>query len=116
MVGQNTTGIGWKVQYLSGQGPHWHGYFSDISSEILGLYPFAGDWLSKEWLGSQGKIEPMEHSRLDFAAAGVAGDFFHTFSNFILGKNILSAIYSYAAVAALILLFIVILPCIVRTL
>lgn len=42
--------------------------------------------------------------------------FFHTFSNFITGKNILSTIFSYAAVAALVLLFIIILPCIVRTL
>ena len=58
----------------------------------------------------------MEHSQLDFAAAGVASDFFHTFSNFILGKNILSTIFSYAAVAALILLFIIILLCIVKTL
>ena len=39
--------------------------------------------------------------------------FFHTFSNFITGKNILPTIFSYAAVAALVLLFIIILPCIV---
>ena len=58
----------------------------------------------------------MEHSRLDFNASGVADDFFHTFSNFISGKNMLSTIFSYAAVAAVILLFIIILPCIVRTL
>ena len=82
----------------------------------MGLYLFFGDQLGEEWLGSQGKIEPMEHSRLDFAAAGVASVFSHTFSNFILGKNILSTIFSYAAVATLILLFIIILPCIIRTL
>ena len=58
----------------------------------------------------------MEHSRLDFTAAGTANDFFHTFPNYISGKNILSTILSYAAVAALILLLIIILPCIVRIL
>ena len=58
----------------------------------------------------------MEHSRLDFTAAGIASDFFHTLSNFISEKNILSTILSYAAVAALILLLIIILPCIVRIL
>ena len=55
----------------------------------------------------------MEHSRLDFTAAGTANDFFHTFPNYISGKNILSNVFSYAAVAALILLLIIILPCIV---
>ena len=58
----------------------------------------------------------MEQSRLDFTAAGAANDFFHTFSNFISGKNILSTVFSYVAVAALILLLIIILPCIVRIL
>ena len=58
----------------------------------------------------------MEHSRLDFTAAGTANDFFHTFPNCISGKNILSNVFSYAAVAALILLLIIILPCIVRIL
>ena len=58
----------------------------------------------------------MEHSQLDFIAAGAANDFFHTFFNFISGKNILSNIFSYAAVGALILLLIIILPCIVRIL
>ncbi|XDA85816.1 hypothetical protein R6Z07F_015567 [Ovis aries] len=60
------------------------------------------------------QITTMEHSRLDFTAAGAANDFFHTFSNFISGKNILSAVFSYVAVGALILLLIIILPCIVR--
>ena len=82
----------------------------------MGLYLFWGDQLGEERSGSQGKTEPIEHSQLDFAAAGVASDFFHTFSNFILGKNILSTIFSYASVATLILLFIIILPCIVKTL
>ena len=58
----------------------------------------------------------MEHSRLDFTAAGIASDFFHTLSNFISEKNILSTILSYAAVATLILLLIIILPYIVKTL
>lgn len=31
-----------EIQYLSGQGPHWQGYFSGIAHEILGLYPFPG--------------------------------------------------------------------------
>ena len=48
------------------------------------------------------QIATMEHSRLDVTATGAANDFFHTFSNFISGKNILSTIFSYAAVGALI--------------
>ena len=53
---------------------------------------------------------------MDFTAAGAANDFFHTFSNFISGKNILSNVFSYVTVGALILLLIIILPCIVRIL
>ena len=64
----------------------------------------------------QNQIQTLEHSQLDFIAAGAANDFFHTFFNFISGKNILSNIFSYAAVGALILLLIIILPCIVRIL
>ena len=64
----------------------------------------------------QNQIQTLEHSQLDFTAAGAANDFFHTFSNVISGKNILSNIFSYAAVCALILLLIIILPCIVRIL
>ena len=56
------------------------------------------------------QIQTLEHSRLDFTTAGAANDFFHTFPNFISGKNILSNIFSYAAVGALILLLIIILP------
>ena len=63
-----------------------------------------------------GQIKPLGHSRLDFTAAGAADDFFHTFSNHITGKNILSTILSYATVAALALLLIIVLPCVVRTL
>ena len=62
------------------------------------------------------QIQTMEHSQLDFTATGEANDFFHTFSNFIFGKTILSTILSYTAVGALILLLIIILPCIVRIL
>ena len=58
----------------------------------------------------------MEHSQLDFTAAGATNDFFHTFYNFISGKNILSNIFRYAAVGPLILLLVIILPCIVRIL
>ena len=58
----------------------------------------------------------MEHSQLDFTAVGVTADYFHTFSNFISRKNIMSTIFSYTALAALILLLIIILPCIVKTL
>ena len=50
------------------------------------------------------QIKTMEHSWLDFTAAGAANDFFHTFSNLISGKKILSN------------LLIIILPCIVRIL
>ena len=50
------------------------------------------------------QIETLEHSRLDFTTTGAANDFFHTFSNFMSGKNILSY------------LLIIILPCIVRIL
>ena len=58
----------------------------------------------------------MEHSRLDFTAAGTANDFFHTFSNYISGKNILSTFLGYATLAVLILLLIIVLLCIVRIL
>ena len=63
-----------------------------------------------------GQVEIMEHSQLDFTAVGVTADYFHTFSNFISRKNIMSTIFSYTALAALILLLIIILSCIVKTL
>ena len=53
---------------------------------------------------------------MDFTASGAANDFFHTFSNFISGKNILSNVFSYVAVGALILLLLIILPFVVRIL
>ena len=62
------------------------------------------------------QIQTLEHSRLDFTAAGAANDFLHTFSNFIPEKTTLSTVFSYVAVYALILLLIIILPCIVRIL
>ena len=54
----------------------------------------------------------MEHSRLDFPAAGAASDF----SSFISAKSILCTVLSYVAVIALILIITVVLPCIVRAL
>ena len=62
------------------------------------------------------QIQTLEHSRLDFTAAGAANDFLHTFSNFIPEKTTLSTVFSYVAVYALILLLIIILPRIVRIL
>ena len=50
------------------------------------------------------QIQTLEHSRLDFTTTGAANDFFHTFSNFISAKNILSNF------------LLIILPCIVRIL
>ena len=80
---------------------------------------FRGVWNSSDIGLDLGKlhnqIQTLEHSRLDFTAAGAANDFFHT-SNFISGKNILSNVFSYVAVGALILLLLIILPCIVRIL
>ena len=81
---------------------------------------FSGVWNSSDigldlWK-LDNPIQTMEYSRLDFTAAGGANDFFQAFSNFISGKNILSTIFSYATVGALILLLIIILPCIVRIL
>ena len=62
------------------------------------------------------QIQTLEHSQLDFTTAGEANDFFHTFSNFISEKTILSTVSSYVAIGAIILLLIIILPCIVRIL
>ena len=85
-----------------------------IKNHISGIWNSSDIGLDLGKLHNQ--IETMEYSRLDFTATGTANDFFHTFSNFISGKNILSTVLSYAAVAALILLLIIILPCIVRIL
>ena len=85
-----------------------------LKNHILGVWNSSDIGLDLGNLHNQ--IQTMEHSRLDFAVAGSANDFFHTFSNFISGKNILSTIFSYAAVGALLLLLIIIFPCIVRVL
>ena len=85
-----------------------------IKNHISGVWNSSDIGLDLGKLHNQ--IQTLEHSQLDFTAAGAANDFFHTFSNFISGKNILSNIPSYAVVGAQILLLINILPCIVRIL
>ena len=89
-------------------------YLEKIKNHISGVWNSSEISLDLGKLNNQ--ITTMEHSRLDFTATGVASDHFHTFSNFISGKNMLSTIFSYAAVPTLILLLIIILPCILRTL
>ena len=66
-----------------------------IKNHISGIWNSSDIGLDLGKLHNQ--IATMEHSRLDFTAAGTANDFFHTFSN-------------------LILLLIIILSCIVRIL
>ena len=83
-----------------------------IKNHISGVWNSSDIGLDLGNLHNQ--IATMEQSRLDFTATGTGNDFFHTFSNFISGKNILSTVFSYAAVAALVLLLIIILSCIVR--
>ena len=85
-----------------------------IKNHISGVWNSSDIGLDLGKLHSQ--IQTLEQSRLDFTTTGAANDFFHTFSNFISGKNILSNIPSYAVVGAQILLLIIILPCIVRIL
>ncbi|XP_044803371.1 endogenous retrovirus group K member 6 Env polyprotein [Bubalus bubalis] len=85
-----------------------------IKNHILGVWNSSDISLDLRKLHSQ--MTTIERSHLDFTASGVASDFFHTLSNFVSGKYFLSAIFNYAAVAALILLIIFILPCIVRIL
>ena len=85
-----------------------------IKNHILGVWNSSSISLDLGKLHNQ--IKTLEHFRLDFTATRTANDLFHTFSNFISGKSILSAIFSYVALAALILLLIITLPCIVRTL
>ena len=85
-----------------------------IKNHILGVWNSSDISLDLGKLHNQ--IQTMEHSRLDFTATGAANDFFHIISNFISEKNILSTVFSYVAVGALILLLIIILPCIVRIL
>ena len=66
----------------------------------------SGVWNSSNIGLDLGKLhnqkQTMEHSRLDFTAAGETNYFFHKFSNFISGKIILSTVFSYVAVGALI--------------
>ena len=85
-----------------------------IKNHILGVWNSSDISLDLGKLHNQ--IQTLEHSRLDFTAAGEANDFFHTFSNFISEKTILSTVSSYVAIGAIILLLIIILPCIVRIL
>jgi len=85
-----------------------------IKNHISGVWNSSDIGLDLGKLHNQ--IQTLEHSRLDFTTTGAANDFFHTFSNFISGKNILSNILGYIAAGALILLLIIILPCIVRIL
>ena len=65
-----------------------------IKNHISGVWNSSDFGLDLGRLHNQ--ITTMKHSRLDFTAAGVADDFFHTFANFISGKNMLSTIFSYA--------------------
>ncbi|MHC3394837.1 hypothetical protein ACLQ2E_36125, partial [Streptomyces lavendulocolor] len=59
-----------------------------IKNHISGIWNSSDISLDLGKLHNQ--IATLEHSRLDFTAAGTAYDFFHTFSNYISGKNILS--------------------------
>ena len=83
-----------------------------IKSHISGVWNSSDIGLDLGKLHNQ--ITTMEYSRLDFTATGAANDFFHIISNFISEKNILSTVFSYVAMGALILPLIIILPCIVR--
>ena len=85
-----------------------------IKNHILGVWNSSDISLDLGRLHNQ--TQTLEHSQLDFTAAGEANDFSHTFSNFISGKTILSTVFSYVAMGALILLLIIILPCIVKIL
>ena len=69
-----------------------------LKNLILGVWNSSDIGLDLGKLHNQ--IQAMENFWLDFTAAGAANDFFHTFSNFISGKNILSTIFGYAAVGA----------------
>ena len=63
-----------------------------IKNRISGVWNSSDIGLDLGKLHNQ--IQTLEHSRLDFTATGAANDFFHTFSNVISGKNILSSIFS----------------------
>ena len=85
-----------------------------IKNHISGVWNSSS--ISLDLRKLHGQIRTLEHSHLDFNAAGATNDFFCTFSNLITEKNILSAIFSYVAIAVLILFLIIILPYIVKTL
>ena len=85
-----------------------------IKNHILGVWNSSDISLGLGKLHNQ--IQTLEHSRLDFTAAGEANDFFHMFSDFISGKTLLTTLSSCIAVGVIILLLIIILPCIIRTL
>ena len=59
-----------------------------IKNRISGVWNSSDIGLDLGKLHNQ--IQTLEHCRLDFTTAGAANDLFHTFSNFISGKNILS--------------------------
>ena len=85
-----------------------------VKNHILGVWNSSDISLDLGKLHNQ--IQTLEHSRLDFTAAGEANDFFHIFSDFISGKTLLTTLSSYIAVGVIILLLVIILPCIIRTL
>ena len=86
-------------QRVMGPVPPRPSHFSPGSSWFLILlnvcwepaYHISGVWNSSDIGLDLGKlhnqIQTLEHSRLDFTAAGAANDFFHTFYNFISGKK-----------------------------
>ena len=63
-----------------------------IADHISGVWNSSDIGLDLGKLHNQ--IQTLEHFPLDFTATGAANDLFHTFSNFISGKNILSNIFS----------------------
>ena len=85
-----------------------------IKNHISGVWNSSSMSLDLDRL--HGQIRTMEHSRLDFTAAGAASDFSETFSTFISAQDILSTSLSYVAVIALILMITVVPPCIGRAL
>ena len=56
-----------------------------IKNHISGVWNSSDIGLDLGKLHNQ--IQTLEHSRLDFTAAGAANDFFHTFSNFYFRKK-----------------------------
>ena len=93
---------------------------TDYNLEKIRNY-ISGVWNSSSITLDLGKlhtqIKTMEHSRLDFTAAGATNDFSsYIFEPYFRKKNILSTIFSYTAVVTLILLLIIMLPCFVRIL